>query len=97
MNETRLCALEQLRAFLEGTGEVRFQSGGDDEGATRASRRVRKCSAQTCYASCDCLFGKLLYASASYVKSSLCWLRHALNFLSLAEENQGRNASDSVR
>ena len=32
MNETRLCALEQLRAFLEGTGEVRFQSVADDEG-----------------------------------------------------------------
>jgi hypothetical protein len=32
MNETRLCALEQLRAFLEGTGEVRFQSVADNEG-----------------------------------------------------------------
>jgi hypothetical protein len=35
MNETRLCALEQLRAFLEGTGEVRFQSVADDEGTSR--------------------------------------------------------------
>ena len=32
MNETRLCALGQLKAFLEGTGEIRFQSVGDDEG-----------------------------------------------------------------
>ena len=32
MNETRLCALEQLKAFLEGTGEVRFQPVEDDEG-----------------------------------------------------------------
>jgi hypothetical protein len=32
MNETRLCALEQLRAFLEGTGKVRFQSVANDEG-----------------------------------------------------------------
>jgi hypothetical protein len=32
INETRLCALEQLRAFLEGTGEVRFHSVADDEG-----------------------------------------------------------------
>ena len=32
MNETRLCALEQLKAFLEGTGEIRFQSVRDDEG-----------------------------------------------------------------
>jgi hypothetical protein len=32
MNETRLCALEQLRAFLEGRGKVRFQSVADDEG-----------------------------------------------------------------
>ena len=32
MNETRVCALGQLKAFLEGTGEIRFQSVGDDEG-----------------------------------------------------------------
>ena len=32
MNETRLCALGQLKAFLEGTGEVRFQPVEDDEG-----------------------------------------------------------------
>jgi hypothetical protein len=31
-NETRLCVLERFRAFLEGMGEVRFQSVGDDEG-----------------------------------------------------------------
>ena len=32
MNETRLCVLEQLRAFLEGTGEVEFQPVRGDEG-----------------------------------------------------------------
>jgi hypothetical protein len=34
-NETRLCALGQLKAFLEGTGEVEFQHGGR-RGALRA-------------------------------------------------------------
>ncbi len=32
MNETRLCALEHVKAFLQGTGEVRFQPVEDDEG-----------------------------------------------------------------
>ena len=32
MNETRVCALWQLKAFLEGTGEVRFRPVEDDEG-----------------------------------------------------------------
>ncbi|MGH8583035.1 MAG: hypothetical protein ACREWG_09670 [Gammaproteobacteria bacterium] len=32
MNETRLCALEQLKAFLEGTTDVGFQPAGDDAG-----------------------------------------------------------------
>ena len=32
MNETRLCALEQLKAFVEATGGIRFQPIGDDEG-----------------------------------------------------------------
>jgi hypothetical protein len=31
MNETRLCSLEQLQAFLEATAEVRFSpSEGED-------------------------------------------------------------------
>ena len=32
MNETRLCTLGQIQAFLEGTGEVGFQPMGGDEG-----------------------------------------------------------------
>lgn len=32
MNETRLCTLGQIQAFLEGTGEVGFQPIGGDEG-----------------------------------------------------------------
>jgi transposase InsO family protein len=32
MNETRLCTLGQLKAFLEGTGEVGFQPIGGDAG-----------------------------------------------------------------
>jgi hypothetical protein len=32
MNETRRCALEQLRAFLEGTGESGSSPSGTEEG-----------------------------------------------------------------
>jgi hypothetical protein len=58
MNETRLCALEQLRAFLEGTGKVRFQSVADDEGRYShlqavlkrfASPRLKRANKGWCY------------------------------------------------
>ncbi len=37
-NVTGLRALGQIEAFLEGTGEVRFQSVGDDEGRRHRDR-----------------------------------------------------------
>ena len=42
MNETRLRALEQLRTFLEGTGEVEFQPVGGDEGRYEHIQAVLK-------------------------------------------------------
>ncbi|MDQ3776543.1 MAG: hypothetical protein M3461_20395 [Pseudomonadota bacterium] len=41
-NETRVCALEQLRAFLKGTGGVRLQSVGDEEGRCSHLQAVLK-------------------------------------------------------
>jgi hypothetical protein len=42
MNETRLCTLEQIQAFLEGTGEVGFQPIGGDAGRYEHIQAVLK-------------------------------------------------------
>ena len=42
MNDTRLCARGQLRAFLEGTGKSGSSPAGTTTSATRTSRRVRE-------------------------------------------------------